>query len=91
MQALTDGELDLGGCGEAIKVNLGDIGYYRVEYGPAQMKAVASTFVRLAPPDRVTLFSDTFALAQAGITDRSASLDPTDPESRFFERPAAVE
>jgi multidrug efflux pump subunit AcrB len=26
-----------------------------------------------------------FALAQAGITARSASLDPTDPESRFFE------
>jgi aminopeptidase N len=30
------------------------------------MKALANTFVRLSPADRVTLFSDTFALAQAG-------------------------
>ena len=35
---LLDGsaEIAAGSCGEAIKVNLGDIGYYRVEYGPTQ-------------------------------------------------------
>ena len=33
---LLDGsaEIPAGACGEAVKVNFGDIGYYRVEYGP---------------------------------------------------------
>ncbi len=33
---LLDGnaEIAAGKCGEAVKVNFGDIGYYRVDYGP---------------------------------------------------------
>ena len=31
-------EIPAGSCGEAIKVNLGDIGYYRVEYGAGELR-----------------------------------------------------
>ena len=59
--------LDLAGCsGEPLLANAGGGGFYRVEYGSAQWKALASRFARLAPADRVTFLSDSFALAQAG-------------------------
>ncbi len=40
---LLDGSAEIAGgtCGEAIKVNLGDIGYYRVEYGPIARAVLA--------------------------------------------------
>ena len=44
---LLDGsaEVPAGACGDAVKVNFGDIGYYRVQYGPnaraALVKALA--------------------------------------------------
>ena len=45
-------DLAVGKCGEAMKVNLGDIGYYRVEYGPqnraALMKSLAHLFQHLS-------------------------------------------
>src|SRR4030095_1335258 len=34
-------EIPKGSCGEAIKVNFGDIGYYRVEYGAASVGTLA--------------------------------------------------
>src|SRR5947199_4167779 len=37
-------EVPAGSCGEAIKVNLGDIGYYRVEYGPARASMTAARY-----------------------------------------------
>ena len=46
------------------------VGFYRVEYDAAQLRALAGRFARLAPADRVTLLSDTFALAQAGRVPR---------------------
>jgi aminopeptidase N len=58
---------ELDGCvDQPVLANAGGAGFYRVEYRPAQVKALADAFVRLSPADRVTLFSDTFALAQAG-------------------------
>ena len=58
---------DLDGCvDEPVLANAGGLGFYRVEYGRAQVKELANAFVRLSPADRITLFSDTFALAQAG-------------------------
>jgi len=63
--ARTSRELD--GCvDEPVLANAGGAGFYRVEYRPAQVRALADAFVRLSPADRITLFSDTFALAQAG-------------------------
>jgi aminopeptidase N len=58
---------DLDGCvGEPLLANAGGKGFYRVEYERAHLRALASRFLRLSPSDRVTLLSDTFALAQAG-------------------------
>jgi aminopeptidase N len=60
-------ELEWKGCtGEPVLANAGGAGFYRVEYDAAQLRALAGRFARLAPGDRVTLVSDTFALAQAG-------------------------
>ena len=59
-------EIPAGSCGEAIKVNLGDIGYYRVEYGPASRAALAKSLAQLAPEDRVNFLADSWAMVQAG-------------------------
>jgi aminopeptidase N len=59
-------EIAAGSCGEAIKVNLGDIGYYRVEYGPASRAALAKSLALLAPEDRVNFLADSWAMVQAG-------------------------
>ncbi len=57
----------LGACGdEPLIVNVGGIGFYRVAYEPAALAALTRRFVALAPADRATLLSDTFALVQAG-------------------------
>jgi aminopeptidase N len=57
----------LDGCGDdPVLANAGGTGFYRVEYAPALLRALTARFTHLAPTDRVTLLSDTFALAQAG-------------------------
>jgi aminopeptidase N len=65
---LLDGnaEIAAGSCGEAIKVNLGDIGYYRVEYGPISREALIKSLALMAPEDRVNFLADSWALVQAG-------------------------
>jgi aminopeptidase N len=59
--------VELPGCVRApLVVNAGGVGFYRVHYAPAERRALADAFTRLAPPDRLTLLSDSVALAQAG-------------------------
>ena len=59
--------LDLGRCGDTpLIVNAGGTGFYRVAYEPEHLKALTRRFAGLAPADRVTLLSDSFALMQAG-------------------------
>jgi aminopeptidase N len=55
-----------GSCGAAIKVNLGDVGYYRVEYGPSSRAALAKSLALMAPEDRLNFIADSWALLQAG-------------------------
>ena len=52
-------------CGEAIKVNLGDVGYYRVEYGPKSLASLVKSLPQMTPADRVDFLSDSWALVQA--------------------------
>ena len=59
-------EIAAGSCGEAIKVNLGDVGYYRVEYGPESRAVLTGAMARMAPEDRVGFLADSWALVQAG-------------------------
>jgi len=58
-------EIPARSCGEAIKVNLGDIGYYRVEYGPASRAALAKSLPQMSPADRVNFLADSWAMVQA--------------------------
>jgi len=59
-------EIPAGSCGEAIKVNLGDIGYYRVEYGPNSRAVLANSLPRMPLEDRVNFIADSWAMVQAG-------------------------
>ncbi len=47
-------------------VNAGGRGYYRVDYEAAPRARLAAALATLAPPDRVALMSDSYALADAG-------------------------
>jgi aminopeptidase N len=67
-------EIDAGSCGEAVKVNLGDAGYYRVEYGPRSQTALTKSLALMAPEDRVNFISDSWALMQAGRAEPSSYL-----------------
>ncbi len=67
-------EIDAGSCGEAIKLNLGDTGYYRVEYGPHSQEALTKSLALMAPEDRVNFISDSWALMQAGRAEPSSYL-----------------
>lgn len=59
-------EIAAGACGDALKVNLGDIGYYRVEYGPQSRAALAKALTTMAPLDRLNFLADSWAMVQAG-------------------------
>jgi aminopeptidase N len=59
-------ELRFAGCGEPVKANIGDVGYFRVDYSPKAAKALIANFERFAPADRANLLSDAWAMVQAG-------------------------
>jgi aminopeptidase N len=55
-----------GRCGEPIKLNFGDVGYYRTLYDAATEAALAKSIETMAPADRVNLLADNWALVEAG-------------------------
>ena len=55
-----------GPCGEPIKLNHGDIGYYRVAYDAASHAALTKSFATMSVADRVNLLSDSWALVEGG-------------------------
>ena len=71
-------EIAAGACGEAIKVNLGDIGYYRVDYGPRSRAAMVTSLPLMAPEDRLNILADSWALVQAGRAEASSYLALTE-------------
>jgi aminopeptidase N len=74
---LLDGvaEFAAGRCGDPVKLNLGDVGYYRVQYDGAMLTALTRSIDRLAPADRANLIGDTWALVEAGRVAPTAFLD----------------
>jgi aminopeptidase N len=70
-----DAEIDGGPCGAAVKLNLGDVGYYRVQYDGATLARLTGTIGGLAPADRVNLIADRWALVEAGRVAPSTFLD----------------
>jgi aminopeptidase N len=73
---LLDGHADVaaGRCNAPIKVNLGDIGYYRVDYGPNARAALVKALPAMSPEDRVGFLADSWALVQAGRAEAPAYL-----------------
>ena len=55
-----------GPCGAPIKLNLGDVGYYRTRYDPGTLASLTSMLEQMAPVDRLNLLSDYWALLEAG-------------------------
>ncbi|WP_244549081.1 M1 family metallopeptidase [Bradyrhizobium canariense] len=79
-EILLDGsaEIAAGSCGDPVKVNLGDVGYYRVEYGPRSREALAKSLTTMTPEDRVNFLADQWALVQAGRTELASYLTLTE-------------
>jgi aminopeptidase N len=77
---LLDGtaEIAAGKCGEPVKLNLGDVGYYRVHYDDAMLAALAGAVEKFAPADRVNLIADSWAMVEAGRAAPGAFFDFTD-------------
>src|SRR5262249_25570920 len=71
---LLDGETEIaaGRCGDAVKLNLGDVGYYRVRYDAAMQGALARRLASMAPADRINLLADAWALTEAKRNPPSA-------------------
>ena len=77
---LLDGsaEIAAGRCGEAIKLNLGDVGYYRVQYDAAMRQALARALPAMLPADRVNLLADAWALVESQRSPPAAFFELTD-------------
>src|SRR5262249_791786 len=77
---LLDGQTEIvaGRCGDAVKVNLGDVGYYRVRYDAAMQGALARQLASMAPVDRVNLLADAWALTEANRNPPSAYFELAD-------------
>ena len=71
-------EIVAGRCGEPVKLNLGDFGYYRVEYDDASRAALAKSLALMAPADRLNLLADSWALLESGRTDAPSYLELLD-------------
>ena len=64
-----------GRCGDPVKLNFGDIGYYRVAYGSGMRTALAQAMPLLSPADRVNMLADAWALVETGRVAPGAYLD----------------
>lgn len=73
---LLDGKADIvaGKCGTAVKVDPGDVGYYRVEYGANERAALTRALDTMTAEDRVDFLADSWALVQAGRAEPSSYL-----------------
>lgn len=76
---LTDREsrLRVGAGADAVVVNAGGHGFYRVRYAPDLLDALLGRLDTLAPIERFNLVNDTWALAVAGLVPLGAYLDLT--------------
>ena len=63
-----------GNCNDALSVNAGAVGYYRVDYDAATLAANTAHFSALPDGDRIALLDDQWALAEAGIRPLSSYL-----------------
>jgi aminopeptidase N len=62
-------------CDAVQKANLGEDGYYRVQYDAGSLKPLVAHFAEFAPADRANLLGDQFAMFLAGRDTLAAYLD----------------
>src|SRR5262249_43291092 len=64
---LLDGmaEIAAGRCGDVIKLNLGDVGYYRVRYDTEMQNALGRSLPGMTPADRINLLNDAWAMVES--------------------------
>lgn len=67
-------ELKIPGCA-AVKVNVGNIGYFRTMYDARSFGAIAKAFAELDAADQLGLLHDQYALAEAGYAPFDDYLD----------------
>ncbi len=58
--------LRIAGCDHAIKINLGENGYYRTRYDAASLALLQKEFASFGPADRANILGDEFAMFQSG-------------------------
>jgi aminopeptidase N len=68
-------EIEAGPCDAPVKLNRGDVGYYRVLYDAASFAALVRALPAMTVADRLNLLADTWALVEAGRTAPSAYFD----------------
>jgi puromycin-sensitive aminopeptidase len=72
-----EARLRVGAGAEAVVVNAGGHGFYRVRYAPDLLDALLKRLETLAPIERFNLVNDAWALAVAGLMPLTAYLDLT--------------
>lgn len=79
VSVLVDGQasVELPGCGAPVLVNAGQKGYFRTQYSPAQFKALADGFGKLATVDQLGVMMDVGALSAVGLQPVADALDLT--------------
>src|SRR5260370_22908724 len=83
-----ESEIVAGRCGEPVKLNLADIGYYRVEDDGASRAALAKSLALMAPPDRLNMLADSWALLQASPSESRAYFERLDEIGNDDDHPA---
>jgi aminopeptidase N len=68
-------DFDFSRCNEPLKVNAGDVGFFRVAYEPALFSELERNALNLGESDRVNLVTDIWATVESGDT----------PASTYFE------
>lgn len=63
------------GCGQPLKANLGEDGYYRTQYDAASLALLRASFATLSATDQADLLGDQFALFRAGRAPLGEYLD----------------
>ena len=61
-------ELRFGSCG-LVRANVGNAGYFRVQYDEQSLERIGRSLAQLDPLERLRLLQDAFALMQAGRLD----------------------
>jgi aminopeptidase N len=92
----TDGQkVAAGRCGEPLSANAGTVGFYRVAYDSATLRANAKSFAALPDGDKIALLDDQWALAESGQAPLGsylglASAMGTDLDERAWEQVLAA-